>query len=60
MRTLSDPPHAAQQVARQSATLSFLVEHIVDNRMNHATTAAASPSAIDSAAHGGGLSPRTR
>ncbi len=46
--------------ARIQAFVPILVEHIVHNRMRQGSTAAASPSAIDSAAHNSGISARTR
>lgn len=46
--------------ARIQTFVPILVEHIVSNRMRQVSTAPASPSAIDSAAHGGGISPGTR
>lgn len=44
--------------ARIQTFVPILVEHIVNNRMRQASTAAASSSALDSAAHGGGISLR--
>ncbi len=46
--------------ARIQTFVPILVEHIVNNRIRRAGTAAASSSAIGSAARGSGISPRTR